>query len=316
MSQGGQCLAPARLDARTRRAYLARMRIPPGLEAFARRVTLPRSGTKLFLYDTGASGAPAIVLVHGLGDEADTWRGVIPGLAGLWRVIAPDLPGFGRSPLPGRRLTPRFLSSLLLELLESLQLPRVVFGGSSLGAALVQLTAIVRPSAVEALILVDGGLLVRSRVPPSLLAMLLPGIGERRYRRLAKDPGAAYASLLPYYARLDLLPDAEQKFLRERVGERVASDSQRRAYFSVFRSYFGWRLLHGGSAALRARELGSPTTYIWGSKDRIIPLSAAHAVRVLQPDAGLAVIDDAGHLPHQERPEEFLRAVDRAHRML
>jgi len=292
------------------------MRIPPGLEAFARTVTLPRSGAKLFLYDTDASGAPAIVLVHGLGDEADTWRRVIPGLAGRWRVIAPDLPGFGRSPLPGRRLTPRFLSSVLLELIELLLLPRAVFMGSSLGAALAQITAVMRPSAVEGLILVDGGLLVRSRVPPSLLAMLVPGIGERRYRSLEKDRGAAYASLLPYYARLDLLPDAERQFLRERVGERVASDSQRRAYFSVFRSYFGWRLLHGRLAARRARKLQVPVTYIWGAKDRILPIPAADAARALQPDAELTVIDGAGHLPHQERPEEFLRALDSARRRL
>lgn len=292
------------------------MRVPLELEAFARTVTLPRSGAKLFLYDTGASGAPPIILVHGLGDEADTWRRVIPGLARRWRVIAPDLPGFGRSPLPGRRLTPRFLSSILLELLESLELPQAVFMGSSLGAALVQITAVVRPSAVNGLILVDGGLLVRSRVPPSLLAMLVPGIGERRYRSLEKDRGAAYVSLLPYYSRLDLLPDAERQFLRERVGERVASDSQRRAYFSLFRSYFVWRLLNGMFAARRARKLELPVTYVWGARDRILPILAADAARALQPDAELTVIDGAGHLPHQERPEEFLRAVDGAHRRL
>jgi pimeloyl-ACP methyl ester carboxylesterase len=68
----------------------------PSLAPFAK--TLPTPNGNLFYYDTGVSDKQTVILLHGLGDEADTWRHVFPALTGAgYRVIAPDLPGFGRS---------------------------------------------------------------------------------------------------------------------------------------------------------------------------------------------------------------------------
>ena len=173
-----------------------------------------------------------MLLVHGLGDEADTWRRVIAPLAEGNRVVAPDLPGFGRSSLPSHgRLTPRYLTAVLRGLAASLGLRRVTMVGSSLGAALAQIVALADPNLVSRLILVDGGLLAMNRLNIGMLLMLVPGLAERRYRSLARDLDAAYASLMPYYASLGSLPREEREFLRERVGERVASVTQMRAYF-------------------------------------------------------------------------------------
>jgi pimeloyl-ACP methyl ester carboxylesterase len=251
-----------------------------------------------------------MLLVHGLGDEADTWRRVIPALAEHHRVVAPDLPGFGRSPLPPSGcLTPRYLSKVLLDLTELLGMRRVTLVGSSLGAALAQVVALADRNRISRLILVDGGLLAKAKLDAGLLFGLLPGIGESRYRRLAGDLDAAYASLRPYYASLDGLPTEEREFLRERVGERVASRSQMRAYFSFLRGFVGWLLVKGRFLIPRARALDVPTLYVWGAQDRIVPLEAARATCLNHPGAELAVISGAGHLPHQETPQEFLSVV-------
>ena len=287
------------------------MRIPPALNVYARVLTLASSGEYLFCYDAGARSAPGMLLVHGLGDEADTWRRVLPSLAERYRVVAPDLPGFGRSPLPSRvRLTPRYLTGILKELVQSLGMEGVVLVGSSLGAALCQLIALAEPRLVSRLILVDGGLLERARLDAGMLFGLVPGVGERRYRRLASDLDAAYASLRPYYANLAALPAAERDFLRERVGERVASLSQMRAYFSLFRSLVRWILFKGRFLSRRARRLDIPTLYVWGAQDRIAPVETGRATHAHHPGSQLAIIPDAGHLPHQETPQEFLRLMD------
>mgnify|MGYP001770903147 CR=1 FL=1 len=70
--------------------------IPKELEPYPREITV--DGLRLHLYAAGRG--PALVLLHGLADEADSWRQVIPVLAQTHRVIAPDLPGFGRSDRP------------------------------------------------------------------------------------------------------------------------------------------------------------------------------------------------------------------------
>ena len=69
----------------------------PGLARWSRQVQLLSSKIDLFVYDTGEDDRTPLVLLHGLGDEADTWRHVLPLLQADYRVIAPDLPGFGRS---------------------------------------------------------------------------------------------------------------------------------------------------------------------------------------------------------------------------
>jgi pimeloyl-ACP methyl ester carboxylesterase len=287
-----------------------RMGVPRDLEPFARSITLPRSGASLFYYDAGSPASPSMLLVHGLGDEADTWRSVIAPLSRTFRVIAPDLPGFGRSAPPGRaRLSPPFLSGILRELMTALQISGAICVGSSLGAVLVELAAREDPALASRLLLADGGLGIEGKIPPSLLLMLLPGLGENRYRRLKGDLDAAYASLRPYYADLDAMPETERVFLRQRVEDRVMSDTQRRAYFSTLRGYIGWLLLHGRSARPGAKRPAQDVLYVWGAEDHIVPLSAARAAHAGESTSKLTIIAGAGHLPHQEKPGEFVRIV-------
>jgi len=295
---------------RPREPIVPSMRAPPELEPSARLLTLPRSGRPLFFYDSGPRDAPGILLVHGLGDEADTWRRVIRPLSLRHRVVAPDLPGFGRSPSdPRARLSPPYLASVLIELAEHLELRALTLVGSSLGALVGQVAALGKPQLVSRLVLVDGGLLAMNRVRPAQLLVMIPGLGERRYRRLAGDLEAAYASLVPYYASLESLPEEEQRFLRARVGARVASATQMRAYFSSLRGAIAWMIAAGRRAGRRAAELPVPTLYVWGAQDRIVPLHAGTAAHARHPGSRLVVIPGAGHLPHQETPEKFLRVI-------
>ena len=281
-----------------------RMRIPVPLAPFSREMELPRSRVRMFYYDAGSPDSPAMILLHGLGDEADTWRRVIAPLSASFRVIAPDLPGFGRSSLPSRRLSPPFLAGVVRELVDQLGIRSATWVGSSLGATIAQVGAISRPDGVARLVLVDGGIRARPPFSPALLGMLVPGAGERRYRAYQHDLGAAYESLRPYYANLDRLPSTEKEFLRERVKDRVSSDTQRVAYFSAFRSLLLWMLLAGRRAVRRLGALDRRTLQVWGTDDRIIPMGS------WSPDGvPLSIIPGAGHLPQQESPEELVRVI-------
>jgi pimeloyl-ACP methyl ester carboxylesterase len=290
------------------KGYAGPMAPWPGLAAYGRLVTLA-GGQRLFVFEAGAAGAPALLLIHGLGDEADTWRHVFEPLAAHYHVVAADLPGFGRSD-PLRRYSLPALRDALLALLDALRLPSAILAGSSMGAMLAQMMAAQAPRRAAELVLVDGTV-ITGGAPLSwpMLAMALPLVGERLYTGYRRDPRAAYESLRRYYADLDALPPADRSFLFQRVNERVWSDTQRQAYLATYRAAAWSAGGQGRTLAAALARSGIPTRIIWGERDIIMPVRVAQALRELQPAARLTLIPGAGHLPHQEQPAAFLQAV-------
>lgn len=281
-----------------------------GLESYARTIDLPGNGLRLFYYEAGAPEQPAALLLHGLGDEADTWRHLIEPLSHRWRVIAPDLPGFGRSEKPKRAYTLDFLRGCLFELLERLSIREVFLVGHSLGAMLAHGMLLEQPERASGLVLVDGALLTRpQRLNPQLLLFMTPLLGEWLYTRLRRDPQAAYATLRAYYAGMDKLSQAERDFLFYRVNQRVWSDGQRRAYFSTLRNMAASISRMQKKLPARLAELHTPTLILWGEKDQINPPENGADLMRIQPDSKLVLIPEAGHMPHQEQAQAIMQAI-------
>ena len=286
------------------------MQAYPGLETYARTIQLPRQGLKLFAYIAGEPTPLTCVLLHGLGDEADSWRHLIRPLAAYGQVVAPDLPGFGRSDKTRRKYTLPFLQEVVVDLLEQLGVSSVVILGSSLGAVVAQSLAFEQPVWLKGLVLIDGALLNRSqRLDPGLLLSMLPGLGEWIYTRLRKDPQAAYDTLRPYYAHLENLPQAEQQFLYQRVNERVWDDAQRSAYFSTLRNLALTVARQQKGLPERLARLELPTLILWGAEDKIMPPSNGQAAATAQTSARFVSLPGCGHLPHQEDPQAVLQAI-------
>lgn len=285
----------------------------PAFAPFVRRVKLARNDFSLFLYDTqpdAVGGATPLLLVHGLGDEADTWRHVLPALAAQRRVIAVDLPGFGRSDKPDAPYAVPWFAGVLLDLLDTLQIERVALAGHSLGAVTSHWLVLEQPARIDRLALLDGGLVAKpGKLDMGTLLFLTPGIGEWLYTRLRKDPQAAYDSLRPYYANLDSLPEADRALLYERVNQRVWSDDQRRAFFRTFRGLVRW--LPGQQKDLPARlaAVTVPTHVLWGEQDRIASVENGRALAAMQPGVQLTILPGAGHNIQQEAPVQVIETI-------
>jgi pimeloyl-ACP methyl ester carboxylesterase len=256
-----------------------------------------------------------LLLIHGLADEADTWRHLIPALSAEHRILAPDLPGFGRSDKPKRAYTATFYQKTLIELLDVLQIERATLVGHSLGAIIAQSIALAHPERVERLVLIGGSLVAAPRrsggtkLDLGTLLFLIPGLGEWLYTRLRKDPQAAYETLRPYYGDLDQLTEADRTFLFQRVNERVWSDGQRRAFFSTFRCLARWLPAQQKSLPAQLAKCKVPTTAVWGELDRMNVVESGRRLVELQPAARLVVVPGAGHNVHQENPGAVLRAI-------
>jgi pimeloyl-ACP methyl ester carboxylesterase len=295
-----------------------------------------RGRETLFYYASGGGPArkpdagagvekPLVVLIHGLGDEADSWRGLIPLLAERCRVLAPDLPGFGRSAAPGSIGVKRHVRAII-RLLEEEGAGKenpAVLAGNSMGALIAEEAAVSRPDLAKALILIDGCFPLAAKPDRGLLFLCLPFLGKRWYRRFRRDHDAAYRSLFPYYADFGAMGETERHFLRERVIERVESAPQERAYFASLRSMvwvslasgrrylekLGVFLRNGAGPARGTGDASEKLLMIWGGQDRITPQSSAKLLREAFPEAAFTVIEGAGHLPHQEKPAETAAAM-------
>jgi pimeloyl-ACP methyl ester carboxylesterase len=294
--------------------YQAPMKPWPALEPYASQVRLPVSDLTLFCYDAGPEDAPPLLLVHGLGDEADTWRHLISPLSASYRVLAPDLPGFGRSDKPKRSYTLAFFQEVMSEFLAELGIESVTLAGHSLGAAIVHAMALASPVGeqrrVQRLVLLDGSLVTRSRpLDRGTLLFLVPGLGEWLYNRLRRDPEAAYESLGAYFGHLDRLPVEDREFLFQRVNERVWSDGQRRAFFSTLRHLARDVPRQQKELAARLAGLATPTLVIWGELDQLNPPENGRATVELQPEARFVLVSGAGHNVHQENPQAVLKAM-------
>jgi pimeloyl-ACP methyl ester carboxylesterase len=290
--------------------FRAPMQPWPGLEKYQRRQALPRYGLNLFLYDLPGVASETMILLHGLGDEADTWHGLIEPLSQHWRVIAPDLPGFGRSDKPRRTYDVPFFCGVLLEMLKQLGIDQATWVGHSFGGFLANTLALEYPHVVSGLVLVDGGRLVQAqRLELGLLLFLVPGLGEYLYTRLRKDPQAAYATLSLYYADIEGLPEEQRRFLFQRVNERVWDDAQRRAYFSTLRNLARFTIQEQRGLAERLARMMVPTLIAWGEQDRIVPPESANSLAQAIPGSKLVLVPGGGHNLQQERPEALLDAI-------
>ncbi|MEI6386461.1 MAG: alpha/beta hydrolase [Spirochaetota bacterium] len=286
--------------------------LAPLARAAASGAAPDREESQLFYFDSapeGRNGSPAIMFIHGLGDEADSFRHLFPLLAPEHRLIALDLPGFGRSPT-NKPTSLAGCAAAVRTVAAHARASRLILVGSSLGAAIAQMVASEVPELAAGLVLLDGGMPLRSKPSPALLAMAVPLLGEGRYRAFRRDHGAALRSLYPYYADFAALPQTDQDFLASRVAARVESERQLRAYFSLLRD----TILNAGKLEKRLiaalSDASRPRAIVWGEADLVMPLEAGRELaRLAGGDIQLQVIKGAGHLPHQEQAEAMAAII-------
>ncbi|KJK56701.1 alpha/beta fold hydrolase [Saccharothrix sp. ST-888] len=111
-------------------------------------------GVRLAYRVSGRPGAPALVLLHALGEDATGWDGVAPALARHWRVYALDLRGHGRSGHPGE-YSLELMRDDVLGVLDALGLDRVDLVGHSMGGVVAYLLAQEHPQRIRRLVLED-----------------------------------------------------------------------------------------------------------------------------------------------------------------
>jgi len=299
----GKCLMKSK-------EYQSPMEAWPDIKTLGKRIFLEKNQLNLFYFESGIGKPNHILMIHGLGDEADTWRHVINPLGRENHVLALDLPGFGRSDKPERDYSPQYYINTLHEFLTILDIKKAFLMGSSLGGMLAQGYALEHPDKIAGLILVGGSLFQEEPgVDLSLRLMQIPLLGEWLYTRLRKNPDGAFDSMRNVYHDLDAMPQKDKDFLYKRVNQRVWSNGQRHAYFSTLRAMTKWVKKSQEGLTQKLNTHNFPTLVIRGEFDPLFSENNADALIHAQANAAKVMLHGSGHLPHQETPTVFLDAV-------
>ncbi|MGH3672481.1 MAG: alpha/beta fold hydrolase [Pseudonocardiaceae bacterium] len=248
-------------------------------------------------YDDEGTG-PSLVLIHGHPFDRSMWGPQISQFTSLgWRVIAPDLRGYGESSvIPGSVAWSTFARDIGA-LLDQLKVGTVVLGGLSMGGQIVMEFHRLFPSRVRALMLADT----------SCHAETEDGRRARHDQadRLLREGMRGYSD--------EVLP-------------RMVAPGTITALPAVAAHVMAMMLRTspvGAAAALRARadrpdyadllaRTSVPVLVVVGREDGFTPVADAESMAGRIPNATLAVIDQAAHLPNLERPASFNQALHAA----
>ncbi len=244
-----------------------------------REETVNLDGLAMRYYCAGRRGTP-IVLIHGLGNSAEVWAGVMPLLAREYLVYALDLPGFGMTPLApeGTNIATHVL--YLKRFLDALGYPRVTLVGNSLGGWIAARFAIEHPERVERLYLLNSAGLRRE-------SMHLPGGDDRQEARQNLEHTWGFSLPIPGF-----------------ILDAVVRNSQTPAYAGFLNTYDPREELEGVLDRVQ-----TPTTIIWGEQDHLLPIACARDLHAGIAGSELVLLPHVGHMPHAQAPLRVARLI-------
>jgi pimeloyl-ACP methyl ester carboxylesterase len=253
-------------------------------------------------YLAGGSGAP-LLLVHGIAGFSFSWRKNFSHLIGQFRVLAPDLPGVGYSErsdkldasIPG-------MARILFRFLDAVQINSAHIVGSSHGGAVVMEMAAQQPERIRSMVLV---------APVNPYAEKYQG----RIRFMSSSIGQLFMKLAPWMA----VPIQRYAIARMYGDRNKMPTGTAEGYCKplriagtiphLLRCFQSWP---GDIQNLQSkfdRMSDVPTLFIWGERDGAVELQSGEKLRNHFHDAQLVILPGAGHLPYEEAPEEFNRAL-------
>ena len=241
--------------------------------------------------DSGGAG-PAVVLIHGLGGDSNTFTPLMEALDG-YRVLRPDLPGAGRSALRPGRPGLKGLAAAVRDALRAAGLDRAHFAGHSMGTLICQYLAAETPGIVLSLALFGP---ILEPTPAARQALRERAESARRRGMAGIADAISRASLAE--ASRETNPVAEA-FVRESLMRQSPA------------GYAAHCLALASAAAADHGAIGCPALLIAGERDPVAPVAMAEALKGRIDGAVLEVLPGTGHWMTMEMPRrsaELLRA--------
>ena len=285
------------------------------------------NGIRLFCLEAGPPDGPLVLLLHGFPEIAYSWRHQLGpiGAAGF-HVVAPDLPGFGRSDKPDVTYDCEWINGTLIGLVDALGHDRVVIAGHDWGGLLAWIMARQYPERIAGVIGLNTPDLPRPPVPP--IQLLRSRARERPYyleqfqdRGVAEwvfswggRAGDTFVDVMfggPATVVADAFPPEVLDVYKRAFSAEGSLTPPLEYYRNMDRN---WEL----TAPIADRKIEVPCLMIGAEGDRVLKPALADGMEARVPNLEKVVIADCGHWTQQERPREttdamlaYLKRLDR-----
>ncbi len=253
--------------------------------------TIVIDGSTWHYLEGGPEEAPILLLLHGFGGDKDNWTRFSGTLTDDYRVVAPDLPGFGDSERqPERDYALSAQRDWLAGFAEALDLKTFHLGGNSMGGHIAALYAHQYPQQVESIMLLNNAGIESPTSSEVLRAV------ERGENPLLVSSPEDFDRLLGVVSyKQPFVPWPAKGVLAKTAFENSAFHRR------IFDRYKEDRSI-GLEPILP--DIKQPVLIIWGEFDRVLDVSSIDVMRPLLPQAKVVIMKETGHLPMLERPTE------------
>ncbi|WP_107865556.1 alpha/beta fold hydrolase [Agitococcus lubricus] len=257
-------------------------------------------GMQVHLRDEGVRDDPQpIVLLHGTSASLHTWEGWVSHLKTQRRVISFDLPAFGLTgPFPDNDYRIEHYTQFVQQVTTHLGIKEYVLAGNSLGGHIAWHVALASPQQVKKLILVDaaGYPFTPKSIPIGFRIAQIPVLNKVMEYTLPRH--MVDASVRNVYAD----PNKVSTDLVDRYYDLTLREGNRRALVERFK-----QVSADNSDAIKT--ISQPTLILWGKQDQLIPVELANKFHQDIQGSQLLVLDGLGHVPHEEDPQQTVKAV-------
>lgn len=273
----------------------------------SRFISLPFAGTDgidIHYVDKGDPRAERVfILLHGSVFNLSTWSAVIDDFALRGRVIAYDQAPYGLSEKPVRGdwtgrspLEPEAVTDRLIQLMDALSVERATLVGNSYGAVLALRVADAHPDRVDALILGNAAVYVNESLPEWVVD--LPQV-QHLGPLLARAIGGSESFLASTWTEPGAMPP-------ERMAMSLIHTKVRNWDLGLWSYLEDWRTPDMAPVVAR---LSHPLLIVSGTEDAIVPIEDSHRLHDSVPGSVLTLLPECGHVPQEECPNAYLRAV-------
>ncbi|MBU3750518.1 MAG: alpha/beta hydrolase [Mycobacterium sp.] len=257
-----------------------------------------------------AGSGPAVLLIHGVGDNSTAWQPIHRRLARRFTVLAPDLLGHGQSDKPRADYSVAAYANGMRDLLSVLGFETVTVVGHSLGGGVAMQFAYQFPHLVDRLILVSAGGVTRDVNIALRLASLPVGGEALALLRLplvlptVQTLGRLLGTVIGSTGIGRDIPNAL------RILAELPDPTASAAFTRTLRAVVDWR---GQVVTMLDRcylTESIPVQLIWGDKDAVIPVGHGHLAHTAMPGSRLDIFPNSGHFPHHDDPDRFVELVE------
>ena len=253
-----------------------------------------------------------LILLHGFGASIGHWRHNIEVLGEHHTVYALDMLGFGASEKPGANYSIQFWVEQVYDFWKVFIRQPVILVGNSNGSLISLAAAAAHPDMVQGLVMMslpDPSL--EQEAIPSFLRPVVLGIKNLVASPLLLKPLFLFIRRPGFLRRWAGLAYANPEAITDELVEILADPTQdtgsTRAFSALFKASIGTDFSPNVKKLLPTLQI--PMLLIWGQKDRFIPPALAQRFAQYNENLQVLSLEDVGHCPHDERPEEVNKII-------